>query len=149
LAPRIAAIAPVAGPMGTETCKPERPVPVVHFHGTEDAFAPYAGGQGRSSITRTHFYSVDHTIGAWVAANGCQKEPREEALPDTAQDGMHVTKETYAEGREGSEVVLYTIHGGGHTWPGKQPKLKWLGPSTQDISANDLMWEFFKRHARK
>jgi hypothetical protein len=24
-----------------------------------------------------------------------------------------------------------------------------LGPSTKDISANDLMWEFFERHARK
>jgi len=135
--------------MGNEKCNPEMPVPVVHFHGTEDAFAPYGGGQGRSSITRTHFYSVDHTIGAWVAANGCEKVRREEALPDTTQDGMHVTRKTYTGGREGAEVVLYTIHGGGHTWPGKQPKLKWLGPSTQDISANDLMWEFFQRHPRK
>src|SRR5581483_1221143 len=35
LADRIAAIAPVAGPMGTATCKPSRPVSVMHFHGTE------------------------------------------------------------------------------------------------------------------
>jgi len=149
LASRIAAIAPVAGPMGTETCQPAQPVSVVHFHGTEDAFAPYAGGVGRSSITRTNFYSVDHTIGAWAAANGCDANPREETLPDVAKDGMHVTRKTYGQGRDGAEVILYTIHGGGHTWPGRQPKLRWLGASTQDISANDLMWEFFQRHAKK
>jgi len=34
LSDRIAAIAPVAGPMGTDTCTPKRPVPVMHFHGT-------------------------------------------------------------------------------------------------------------------
>lgn len=146
LALRISAIAPVAGPMGSEKCQPARPVPVIHFHGTDDAFAPYVGGVGRSSITRTNFYSVNHTIAAWVAANGCGTKPNEEALPDVAKDGMHVTRKTYSKGRDGAEVILYTIHGGGHTWPGRQPKLKWLGPSTQDISANDLMWEFFQRH---
>ena len=149
LADRFAAIAPVGGPMGTEKCQPARPVPVIHFHGTEDAFAPYAGGVGRSSITRTNFYSVQHAIDAWVAANGCQAEPQEEALPDMAKDGMHVTRKIHPGGRDGAEVILYTIHDGGHTWPGKQPKLKWLGPSTSDISANDLMWEFFVKHARK
>lgn len=148
LASRIAAIAPVAGPMGTEKCQPAQPVPVIHFHGTEDAFAPYAGGVGRSSITRTNFYSVDHTIAAWVAANGCDAKPNEETLPDVATDGMHVTRKIYSKGRDGAEVVLYTIHSGGHTWPGRQPKLKWLGASTQDISANDLMWEFFQRHSK-
>jgi poly(3-hydroxybutyrate) depolymerase len=34
LSDRIAAIATVAGPMGTETCSPKRPVSVIHFHGT-------------------------------------------------------------------------------------------------------------------
>jgi polyhydroxybutyrate depolymerase len=43
-------------------------------------------------------------------------------------------------------VILIAIQGGGHTWPGREPLLKFLGPSTKDISANDLMWEFFERH---
>src|SRR5712691_11431037 len=33
LSDRIAAIAPVGGPMGKEKCAPKRPVPVIHFHG--------------------------------------------------------------------------------------------------------------------
>ena len=52
LSDRIAAIAPIAGPMGTETCSPESPVSVIHFHGTEDQFAPMAGGGERGVFRR-------------------------------------------------------------------------------------------------
>ena len=47
LSDRIAAIAPVGGPMGTETCSPKRPVSVIHFHGKDDEFAPFKGGKGK------------------------------------------------------------------------------------------------------
>jgi len=146
LADRIAAIAPVAGPMGTETCRPSRPVPVMHFHGTGDEFAPFAGGPGKRSVTRTNFYSVAHSIRAWVEANGCPKKPLITEEPDRVDDGTTVTCKTYGPGRHGSEVILYAIRGGGHTWPGRQPPFRFLGTFTKDISANDLMWEFFKRH---
>lgn len=148
LSERIAAIAPVGGPMGTETCSPKRPVPVVHFHGTDDQFAPFKGGRGLG-ISGTNFYSVEHSIEAWVKANGCNQEPAIEDLPDKAKDGTTVTRKTYAGGKDGAEVVLVVIHGGGHTWPGQQPLLGFLGKSTEDISANDLMWDFFQKHPMK
>jgi polyhydroxybutyrate depolymerase len=44
---------------------------------------------------------------------------------------------------------LIEIEGGGHTWPGREPGLRLLGKSTKDISANDLMWEFFEKHPMK
>ena len=62
LSDRIAAIAPVSGPMGTETCGPKRPVSVMHFHGTADEFAPYKGGKGSKPLSGTQFYSVEHSI---------------------------------------------------------------------------------------
>jgi polyhydroxybutyrate depolymerase len=49
LSDRIAAIAPVAGTMATETCEPKRQVPVIRFHGTMDEFVPIAGGIGKKS----------------------------------------------------------------------------------------------------
>jgi polyhydroxybutyrate depolymerase len=149
LSDRIAAIAPVSGPMGTETCQPKRPVPVMHFHGTLDQFAPFAGGRGARSISRINFYSVEHSIAAWIKADGCPPTPVVEKLPDAADDGMTVTRKTYGPGREGSEVALIEIEGGGHTWPGEDPRLRFLGPATRDISANDLMWEFFQKHPLK
>jgi len=146
LSDRIAAIAPVAGPMGTARCHPKRPVPVIHFHGTGDQYAPFHGGQGSKSISPTFFYSVEHSIRAWVQANGCPETPVVTELPDKADDGMRVRRKTYGPGKQGSEVVLVEIDNGGHTWPGREPLLARLGPSTKDICANDLMWEFFTRH---
>lgn len=148
LSDRIAAIAPVAGPMGTETCRPRRPVPVIHFHGTADEHAPFRGGKGKG-LSGTDFYSVEHSIQAWVKANGCAREPVISKLPDKAKDGTSVIRKTYPSGRDGSEVVLVVVEGGGHTWPGQEPRLKELGKSTRNISANDLMWEFFQKHPMK
>lgn len=148
LSDRIAAIAPVAGPMGTKDCRPGRAVSVMHFHGDADEFAPFKGGRGRGP-SGTDFYSVQHSIDAWVAANGCQLTPQTTPLPDRANDGTTVKEIRYDSGRDGAEVVLVVIEGGGHTWPGREPRLLALGTSTQDISANDMMWEFFQQHPLK
>ena len=42
-------------------------------------------------------------------------------------------------------VLLYTIQGGGHTWPGSIDVAR-LGRTTQSINATDLIWEFFQGH---
>ncbi|MFM9064723.1 MAG: alpha/beta hydrolase family esterase [Pirellula sp.] len=145
---RIAAIAPVSGPMGTKDCRPGRAVSVMHFHGDADEFAPFSGGKGRGP-SGTEFYSVDHSISAWVEANGCNKSPRVTQLPDREKDGTNVKQVRYESGKDGAEVVLVIIQGGGHTWPGNEPRIKSLGVSTQDISANDMMWDFFQQHPMK
>jgi polyhydroxybutyrate depolymerase len=147
LSDRIAAVAPVSGPMGTATCNPKRPVPVMHFHGTDDSFAPFKGGKGKG-VSGTEFFSVDHSITAWVKANGCPETPVIADMPKKADDGTTVQRKTYGPGKDGAEVVLFVINGGGHTWPGRDT-VRFLGTSTHNISANDLMWEFFQRHPMK
>jgi polyhydroxybutyrate depolymerase len=86
LSDRIAAIAPVSGPMGTKTCHPGRPVPVIHFHGTADEFAPFHGGRGPKSLAGINFYSVEHSIDAWIRADGCPPEPKTEKLSNKVKD---------------------------------------------------------------
>jgi polyhydroxybutyrate depolymerase len=149
LSDRIAAIAPVAGPMGTSTCRPKHPVSVIHFHGTDDDFAPFQGGRGKKSLSGTDLYSVEHSVRAWVKANGCKEEPKVTKLPDQAKDGTAVTVNTYGGGGDGAEVVLLVIEGMGHTWPGKEPVLKLLGKPTRNVSADGMMWEFFQKHPMK
>jgi len=149
--PRSAAIAPVGGPQMMEAPRNNRQVPVMHFHGTKDKFAPYEGGYGKGFLGRnaiTSFRSVEHTVQSWVKANGCMPDSKVIALPDKAKDGMSVKQHTWSGGKDGSEVVLIEIVGGGHTWPGQIPILSRLGESTKDISANDLMCDFFQRHPR-
>lgn len=149
LSDRIAAIAPVGGPLMMPAPNARRGVSVMHFHGTGDKFAPFKGGYGQNAMGGkgvTDFRSVEHTIQSWVKANGCQPEPKIEPLPDKAADGMKSTRKTWSGGKNGSEVVLIEIENGGHTWPGMKPIVALLGESTMDLSANDLMWEFFQKH---
>jgi polyhydroxybutyrate depolymerase len=148
LSNRIAAIAPIASVIGTERINPQRPVSVIHFHGTKDEAVPFKGGKGKLDQSGTNFYSVDYSIQSWVKANGCKTQPIVEALPDKADDGTKAIRKTYGGGKEDSEVVLIEIEGGGHTWPGRETLsgFEILGKSSKDISANDLMWEFFQKH---
>jgi polyhydroxybutyrate depolymerase len=146
LSDHIAAIAPVAGTMGVDGPAPGQPVPVLHFHGSEDQFVPIGGGQGPRSLSQTDFASVDETIRAWVKIDGCRQEPVVTKIGTKDANGLTVVRSVYPAGPSGAEVVLYTIQGGGHTWPGQVPRMAMLGKSTTVISANDLMWEFFQKH---
>ena len=144
---RFAAIAPVAGPMAAPTKSRRRqPVSIVHFHGTADLFTPFDGGVGKRSVTKTSHASIPHTIEAWVRANGCPPQPAIAELPPTIDDGMRIVEHSYGPGRDGAEVVLYVVEGGGHTWPGRPANTFVFGKSTQNLSANDVMWDFFCRH---
>ena len=146
LSDRIAAIAPVSGTMAVDNYHPKRPVPVMHFHGTADKLVPFDGPGNRSPVG---FKSVDDTIKTCVKENGCPDEPKTVKLPDKAGDGTSVTKKTYGPGKDGAEVVLFVIENGGHTWPGQQPPVEFLGKSTKNLAANDLIWEFFEKHPMK
>lgn len=61
-------------------------------------------------------------------------------------DGTTVGQVRYGSGKDGAEVALVVIEGGSHAWPGREPRARWLGVSTRDIIANDMMWEFFQSH---
>lgn len=143
---RFAAVACVAGPMAMALGPIRRPIPVLHMHGTDDEFAPFRGGQGPRSVYGASLPSVDETIAFWRKANGCAGTPRIEWFDDVAGDGTRIERRTYGPCNEGVEVVLYVVHGGGHTWPGRPPLPLSLGKSTANLDANAVMWEFFQRH---
>lgn len=145
LSERIAAIAPVSGTVATEIGPPNRPVSVLHFHGTSDEFIPFTGGRGTKSIFGTNYRPVEDSIRAWVTANGCEDTRKTDVLSE-GRDGLRVTRRTFGSGRDGSEVALVVVEGGGHNWPGMKSTAAVLGRSTLNVSANDLMWEFFQKH---
>jgi polyhydroxybutyrate depolymerase len=145
LSDRIAAVAPVAGTLSIDGLKPKRPISVMHFHGTADTLVPWDGPRGFMQRS-LNFKSVAETIAFWVKTDGCPDKPRVQKEPDRVNDGTTVVRTSYGPGKDGAEVILFTIEGGGHTWPGQKPPVFLLGKSTLDISANDLMWEFFLRH---
>ena len=147
LSDRIAAIAPVAGTIAIDESKPKRPVPVLHFHGTKDTFVPFELTKGKSPAFMK-LKGVEDSIQTWVKLNGCDEKPKAETLSKEG-DEMKVTRTTYGGGKDGSEVVLIVIEDGGHTWPGMKPPASFMGKSALNVSANDLIWEFFQKHKLK
>jgi polyhydroxybutyrate depolymerase len=147
LSTRIASIAPVAGPLALESIAPERPVPVLHFHGTLDQFTPLEGGIGRRSVTRVSHRPVLAGLLDWVHANCCAATYACEPVPCT-DDAITIERFTWrpADGSMAGEVVFYRLEGGGHTWPGRRPDSFYLGPSALSLDANEIIWTFFARH---
>lgn len=147
LSDRIAAIAPVAGTIAIDESKPKRPVPVIHFHGSKDNIVPFEMAKGKKPAF-INFKGVEESIQTWVKLDGCGEKPKFEVISKDGND-LQVTRKTYGGGMEGAEVVLIVVEEGGHTWPGQQPPVGFIGKSTKDLSANDLMWEFFQKHPMK
>jgi polyhydroxybutyrate depolymerase len=143
---RIAAIACVDGPMAIEPGRPTRGMPVLHIHGTLDEYAPFEGGAGPRSVFGASLPSIPDTIAAWVRADDCSGAPTTVSLPDAVGDGTRIVRTSYGPGRDGSEVVLILVEGGGHTWPGRPPLPLSLGKSTGNLDANDAIWDFFEKH---
>jgi len=144
LSDKIAAIAPVEAVLSdppSSTYKPKRPISVIHFHGKEDKNVPYEGGVGEKAKEKISRPSVKDTIKYFVEFNKCSSQPK------VFQKGNAVC-ETYSLGTNGTEVVLWTLNDGGHTWPGGLTSMseEKLGKVNKDISASELMWEFFKKH---
>ncbi|MEO8359627.1 MAG: PHB depolymerase family esterase [Vicinamibacteria bacterium] len=137
---RFAAVAAVAGPMSPhaeERCSPGRPVSVIDFHGTDDRAVPYD-----ERLTQTMRY--------WARRDGCLEPGEISRLPDAdPADGTRVRLEDHARCRGGAEVALYTIEGGGHTWPGEAPRWTgWSGAVSRDVNASALLLQFFFAHPR-
>ena len=66
------------------------------------------------------------------------------------EDGTRASVETFSGGKNGTEVVFYTVEGGGHAWPGGKQYLpvKVIGRVSRDFDATETIWEFFKNHPK-
>lgn len=145
-----AAIAPVAGTLGTGVpCHPSRPVAVLDAHGTADPLVPFNGGEVRGRGGISHSVSVTSMVDTWRSADGCQGEPLVQELPDTG-DGTHVRRVDSPVCGADTEVILYRIDNGGHTWPGGKQYLPRaiIGRTTRVFDASEAIAEFFLTHAR-
>ena len=141
LADRIAAVGMVgaAQTLPWSWCTERRAVPLINFHGTDDRFAFYNGGQ--SWVAPHPFPAVPIWTANWARRNRCDPQPVESAI------AADVTRREYTRCADDASVVLYIVHGGGHTWPGGGPLPEWFtGPTSRNIDASSMMWEFFRAH---
>ncbi len=118
-------------------------VPLIAFHGSSDPLAPFEGSDGASADGQI-FPSVRRSVSEWARELGC------DGLPLIARQSSEVELSTFQRCQSGeSDVLLYTILGGGHTWPGAMPLAPQIvGMTTQQVNASQLIWDFFAAHKR-
>lgn len=153
LSDRIAAAAPVIATLteiAANEYRPSRPIPILMIAGTKDPKVKWEGGPLlENNVGRA--LSVDATVDFWVRHNACDPAPQRTYLPHRGtKHWTRARRDVYKGKTPDSEVVLYTIEGGGHTWPGGalfQMQCR-LGHVNRDFSATDAIWEFFKRHPK-
>ncbi len=154
---KIAAIAPVDGNLPDPLLwkdGPFEPVSVLAINNVNDPLVPFTGGEivgnfGKVKLGKV--VSTDDSIAFWANRNMCSREPVIIEEPDRdPNDGTRVIRKEYLNGKKGSEVLLYVIEGGGHTWPGGLQYLpSWkIGRTSRDIDASEVIWNFFKRHSK-
>lgn len=141
LSEQITAIAVVTGNMITpwlNTCAVSDGMSVMHFHGTADEVVPYNGTFG--------IPPVEETIEWWAEENLCNNTPVIISLPDISTgDHSSVDEFRYNGCDYNSEVILYKVINGGHSWPGAIP-IPSLGNTNQDIDASVMIGTFFQSH---
>ncbi len=140
---RIAAVGMMSGayPLIDSACEAiywaaPRTIPVIAFHGTADPVVPYEGGE----FMDAGLPSIVEWADSWAARNGCASDEPLETV-----GGVSGVRHTDCEG--GADVVFYTIADGGHQWTGGGEFPAFIvGEMNRDVSATELMWEFFSAH---
>ena len=143
-----AAIAPVIGAIAKPTaamCRPSTQVAVIAIQGRADPSVPFDGNDLLQSSRATEEL--------WRTLNGCAPAVTATPLPVLVQDGTSVMRRSYDRCRGHADVVWYEIEGGGHRWPPENVSdalsQRENGVSSQNLSASEVIWEFFGTHARR
>jgi polyhydroxybutyrate depolymerase len=134
-----AAAAPVAGALNI-ACNPANPVSIVIVHGRADQHVLYEGGAPtvmKDSHARVD-KSVEYAVDFFRKHNNCREKPvqtigkLETRSFDCATAGLRV----------------HSLADEGHTWPGGQKGYFGADAPSQEFSATDAIWDFFKEHPK-
>jgi polyhydroxybutyrate depolymerase len=106
------------------------------FHGTKDPQVPYQNGATGLSFPGVKVRGTQLNMGDWAHLDQCRATPRATKI------GSQVQEQRWSGCTRGTSVTLYTVVGGGHTWPGANPK-KGVGLTTRQVSATTTIVHFF------
>jgi len=117
---------------------------ILAFHGTADPVVPYGGGDVNARASSgVAAPGAESTMAKWATRYQCSDPPAQEKIGAGAR---HFTWSC----PNGVGLQFYGLDGAGHTWPGgidlEAAGIKALGATNKDVSATDLMLDFFDAH---
>ncbi len=134
-------------------CTPARgAASVLIMNGTGDPINPYEGGR----VTlfgfgdRGNVLSARQSAAYFARRNGITAAPATESIAQPRGSGPTSAERAVWRSDGGAEVVLYTIHGGGHTIP--QPHARFrrlLGRTHRALDGPAEIWSFFARQGTR
>jgi polyhydroxybutyrate depolymerase len=139
LSHRIAAIAPNACSHMFDPCNAINSVPIISFHSKADPIVFYQGGLGGAQpLTGIYFPSQDSVLNLWMQSNNCNTR-------DTIVNGNGTNYDFIKISNCSCNIEMhhYATSDGSHSWPGGNPN---NNPVSIQISATDLLWDFFQNY---
>jgi polyhydroxybutyrate depolymerase len=119
---------------------PATPVPMIIIHGKDDTDVPYSGSPSQRGGTPRIYWSVDESVRTWRVRNGCRPSPQTSQLFSGA-----VQVKRWSDCRSGAAVLLYTIDGWGHVWPGPYfTDALEEGNPLKGFDAAEIIWSAFE-----
>jgi len=137
---KFAAFAPVVAAMfDTTSCNPKSEASLIIFNSLDDEHIPYSGGIGEKSLVDVEKLPVETTVNLWVKKFNCY-------FMNNSESSSFV--KTSYKNNNGTEIVLYKMLSGGHSWPGGEKIRRFADNPVKNVSATDLIWEFFKNNPK-
>jgi polyhydroxybutyrate depolymerase len=151
----VTAVAPVAANFPVELarrCRPSRTVPISAFNGADDPLMPWLGGEIEVAANRrSTVLSAQETFERWAQLGDCALPNTHMQFRDKSAKGTAVIRHVARDCIEGTEVRLYEIVGGGHSWPSGYQYLseRVAGKVSRDLNASTTIWEFLAKFRLK
>jgi polyhydroxybutyrate depolymerase len=139
---QVAVLATVAGGLPVAMCdtQPTHAVSAMLIHGTADTVSPIGRGfsrhRGPNGQLRGGTLSLVESAERWRAIDRCPPG----SLETRATEFSSRTKASGGVG--GTEVVAWTVFGGGHNWPGAPVLPEWDEPTTQEFDGAEEICRF-------
>lgn len=144
--PKGIAVVAASFPKELYGCPSQSNPSVIIIAGTEDPLVPYNGGEIKGPFGIRwlgEVVKVEDTYAFWSAKNGCEIQETIETITDPFDKKLTATKKIKKCPK--AKVALYTINGGGHTWPGGMQYLSvsMVGKTFSGFDAAEEIINFF------